>query len=924
MNTHKITDRDYKKMSQLSYDDLLKILLEDTTKNKVFITVNSRLRDKLSWCYAESGQKNRFKKTWVKPPIYTLEEKLAEIWHAFELNLAGEALSETIPILLSKEQERALWTKIIQAEYPEGFIQLSKIAGLAMQAWRTIHLWGMSDYFDDEQSYFARTEDAKKFIIWGRQFRDELKKNAFITAAERMGYFLNSLERLKHAVNNQAWILVGFDDLPPVYQKFLACVDHTLLDLKQNKAKAYQLSFRTAAEEFEAVASWAAALVQKGEKNIGIVHPELALHRNKIEEAFLNAFHPDHVYCAQKIISNAFTLSAGTPLGSQILVKTALRICRLIQSKLSFSDIDFILRHGYIGKNGDQVSENLRIIQALKQTNKTIWPIDVLLKWLALQTESEYILSLFERIKNALNGAVFLGQPIGLLSFTEILKKYLVIFDFPGERVLSSLEYQIVDRFYKAINAFLQVDLILPNKKFTEYLTEFEVFLNFIPFQAESGVVPVNIMGVLEASGQLFSHLWVMGMNNEYWPGSPDPNPFLAYDLQREKKMPHASAEREYELSTKITERLKFSADRVIFSYSLYEEDKACLASDCIANIPVIPIGLIEKSRQIAVSPKIITEQIEDNIAPKVEKNEKISGGTRVLKSQAACPFKGFAESRLILKQENNLEGVLGISAMERGILVHDILDKLWAELKTHQVLCAFSERELNALIEAKIRLSIELYRETDKNRLGDRFWKNEAINLQKVLMNWLILEKDREPFEVLLRESWQKIQIEGLTLNLCIDRVDVTTSNEAVLIDYKTGEISLASCFGDRLSEPQLPIYCLLEKEFLPKGVAFGLVKPTGECEFIGITYHENVFPGIKSIDYQKNYLAKLGVECQSNLEKNTLWQSLLSYWQSILGSLAKDFMQGVALVSPKSYPQTCQYCHLMSLCRMNEKVVT
>ena len=103
-----------------------------------------------------------------------------------------------------------------------------------------------------------------------------------------------------------------------------------------------------------------------------------------------------------------------------------------------------------------------------------------------------------------------------------------------------------------------------------------------------------------------------------------------------------------------------------------------------------------------------------------------------MLKSQAACPFKGFAESRLILKQENNLEGVLGISAMERGILVHDILDKLWAELKTHQVLCAFSERELNALIEAKIRLSIELYRETDKNTFnsGRVMGKSKACNL--------------------------------------------------------------------------------------------------------------------------------------------------------------------------------------------------
>jgi probable DNA repair protein len=664
--------------------------------------------------------------------------------------------------------------------------------------------------------------------------------------------------------------------------------------------------------------------VKKGEKNIGVVHPELALHRHKIEEAFLNALHPDHIYCAQKIVSNVFTLSAGIPLGSQILVKTALKLCTLIQPKLSLSDIDFILRHGYIGKNTHQQSENLRIIQLLKETNRRIWPIQLLYNWLALQTESEYILNLVQRLNIQVNVPTISSQPMNIFSFIELLKKYLLIFDFPGERMLSSLEYQIVDRFYKAINTFLQLDLILPNKKFNEYLTEFEAYLNFIPFQAESGVVPVNIMGVLEASGQLFSHLWVMGMNNEYWPGSPDPNPFLGYDLQREKNMPHASAEREYELATKISERLKYSADRVIFSYSLYEEDKLCLASDCIANIPVMPLGMIEQSKLLSSPTLIHIEKIEDNIAPKVEKNEKISGGTRVLKSQAACPFKAFAESRLTLKQEYTLENIMGISAMERGILVHDILDKLWADLKSHSILCALSENDLNALIQVKIGLSIELYRETDKGRLGDRFWKNEAINLQKVLGNWLKLEKNREPFEVLLRESWQKIEIEGLALNLCIDRVDKTASNEAVLIDYKTGEISLAACFGERLSEPQLPIYCLLEQDFLPCGVAFGLVKPTGECEFIGITYHEDVFPGVKAIEYQKNYLAKRGVECQSYLEKEALWTSLLSHWRYLLGKHAKEFMQGIALVSPKNHLQTCQYCHLTSLCRINEKVTT
>ena len=116
--------------------------------------------------------------------------------------------------------------------------------------------------------------------------------------------------------------------------------------------------------------------------------------------------------------------------------------------------------------------------------------------------------------------------------------------------------------------------------------------------------------------------------------------------------------------------------------------------------------------------------------------------------------------------------------------------------------------------------------------------------------------------------------------------------------------------------------LHLILKQEHIPLGVAFGLVKPTGECEFVGMTHSEGVLPNIKPIGAQKNYLHKLGVECKNKLESNEIWQCLLSYWQDILNNLAKDFMQGAALVSPKNQFQTCQYCHLTSLCRINEKI--
>jgi hypothetical protein len=40
---------------------------------------------------------------------------------------------------------------------------------------------------------------------------------------------------------------------------------------------------------------------------------------------------------------------------------------------------------------------------------------------------------------------------------------------------------------------------------------------------------------------------------------------------------------------------------------------------------------------------------------------------------------------------------------------------------------------------------------------------------------------------------------------------------------------------------------------------------------------------------------------------------------WRDVLTSLAEDFHAGNASVSPKHYPQTCQYCEQRLLCRLN-----
>jgi hypothetical protein len=47
--------------------------------------------------------------------------------------------------------------------------------------------------------------------------------------------------------------------------------------------------------------------------------------------------------------------------------------------------------------------------------------------------------------------------------------------------------------------------------------------------------------------------------------------------------------------------------------------------------------------------------------------------------------------------------------------------------------------------------------------------------------------------------------------------------------------------------------------------------------------------------------------------------WDALLAYWEKNLTRLAQGYAAGDARVDPKR-PQTCERCHLSTLCRIHE----
>ena len=743
----------------------------------------------------------------------------------------------------------------------------------------------------------AWQQDAAAFSGWLAAF-DETCRSGNLLSPSRLPHELIALLRADRTAR-QPLLLAGFDRILPVQRElFDAWGEWREV---ANGEPACEIHFHAAGDaqaELAACAIWCGRqLTANPDTRLLVVTQAASARRGEIERAFFRHTGP----------KARFEFSLGVPLVQIALPQAALFLLRWLGGALNEQELDWLLSTGYIAANPEESAALQSYVRALRRLSleRTQWTLAAFIgqrcavellpaPWIERITQAQHALAEFAR------------RPQSPLDWAELVSRLLEELHFATARPLTSAEFQSFHRWQLVLESCGSLGFDGRRISWKDFLSQLGRTLSETLFAPESHDAPIQIAGPAESAGLSADAVWFLGVDEESWPAAGTTHPLLPVEIQREAGMPHATPQLDWELARSVTNRLLGSAREVHFSYAKQNETAEARPSRLIVQIA----GTAKE-----LTPDLVAPACEDTLTVMFQDFSripfppgKVAGGSAVLTAQSQCPFKAFATARLAAQRWEPAE--VGLTASQRGLLLHSVLHAVWAGppdgIRSHAELLSLDDRRAFVASHVQRALAREL-RPHQREIMPRRYLELEELRFTALVTEWLDYETTRVEFQVAETELKRTVHIEGLTLDLRLDRIDRLTDGSELVVDYKTGNVS-PSCWDlPRPDDVQLPLYAgfALNKDEALGGLVFAKVR-VGDSSFAGrVGDAATLSPGLKS---------------GSPLVRNPLAAEQLLAWRDCIEQLARDFVVGKAEVDPREYPKTCEHCGLQTLCRVQE----
>jgi probable DNA repair protein len=799
--------------------------------------------------------------------------------------------------LLSHQQELVLWQQIIKEDIAEldGFsLMHPRAAASRAKTARDRLLLFQAERVDGLWSHFQFDEDCRVFARWAQQFEQRLSQLAATTRYEAYQQLLTTSGFEKESVG-----LYAAPQLAPLPQRVLEHLCQvTLIEPPcHQQDHVVAVAFSTRETELAAAAEWAYENSQQANARTAIVLLDLEADRDQLEYRLREQFG-----CLDAQYNDLpVNFSTGMPLGATPMYRDLLLALEWETRSLSRAEWLALLRSPFLPFSHEQPQQTLALIDRQFQAGSAQVSLESTLHMSATVMPESTLAATLRNLRSS-------RQQLGVKSLSEwsdVLRERLNIWQWPARASLDSIEYQQLDRLDSSLDALADLAVVLPHQTFDSALTLWRAVLNDAMFQPKTPYDSVQVMGPLEALGGQYTAMWICGAQQSTFPAKRRIEPFLPLPLQKALGLPEMDEQAWHDAATQMLGIWRAESATLMMTY--HESD---------GGLPTKPSCLITERAEYGSTGSLwgrwhaiqAVEAMPLDVALPVPEGHR-TGGTSLIKDQAACPFRALVKHRL--RPTSLATAVMGFSSAERGALLHEALFRFWREVDNQRQLKLLSDETLQSTLYNAIRGALQDLQATCerrgfslRERVGPACWELETKYCRQVLLPWLQLEQKREgPFRVAEAEQAHRLRLGELELSLRPDRVDELEDGRRMVIDYKTRAPARSQWMGARPGEPQLPLYALLDNKI--EGIAFASMAEQPP-QFVGL----GEALGLTSQNEKPLQLQTKGVAEQ--------WQELVEAWRSSLTALANDFIAGNAQVDPVS--GACRYCNLSSVCRVRQ----
>lgn len=797
--------------------------------------------------------------------------------------------------LLNDAQEQLLWREVIAHSSEAGpLLSRESLAALAAQAWRL----ACSYEAEGALRRAAVSHDAKVFAGWAEAFAKDCRQRQCVSSAAVEGALRKHVESSSAGVPVRL-CLVGFEDDTPSRARLLATmaargtvVEHVELQAEPNEQ--FLVACDSLRAEAAAAARWIRFFLEREgtQRRVALIVPGLGEERAELEPVLRDVLAPELQQIGADLAAAPFAFSTGRTLADSALAAAALDALRWCVSELPLEDVTRLLLSPYLGTDDMLAARAAFDAHTLRR---------------AMLPRPELSASRVEKLAEDCAAVRALCAPIarhgvafasGSAAYSEWMERFAKVLSeagFPGNGQASSQEADDLRAWQRACDVVASLD-------FAGQRVSAGAAIEALAHQCRetasrgSELAPVQVITPSEAAGGWFDAVVFLRATDAKWPASEKTNPLLGWGLQQAHRMPGTDPALAAERGQRATERLVGAAPSVLFFYATNADDESGpqRLAPVVERLAWTQVSAEELTGKIGEPAPVPLERVVDD-APLPAVSSGVRGGALVLKLQAACGFRAFAELRL---QAAAIEdAAAGFDHRETGNMLHETMERFWAQVETQDELKRLSDAEKTAKLRAAIDRALSRV-------VPEGAWDAAYIDVQKqrlrvLVMQWLAKELDRGSFRVLQQEEARQVTVGPLTLRLRFDRIDEVEGG-TLLVDYKTGQsLSHKDWTTERPEEPQLPLYSLLPEAEHLKGVAFARIRAGKEMGWVGIA-EDGLLPGKPRLEYAR-------------------MQEQVEAWRWVLERLAQQFVDGETGVDPKIFDQTCRHCEHRILCRVD-----